>query len=502
MGAHWGYDVRGLRRPADARLPAKTKEAMMDNAAGSATARSDGKFSLRPATDRSALYLSYTLPADGGGQVTAEAVVNAAKSHGVTVELDVGAIEKTLLEGGVNVRVALGRAPELGKDGYFEMLVSNPKKRSPHLDEHGLADFRDLGEIVMVVPGEALMRIVAPTAGVPGMTVMGAEIPVQHGKKVSFPAGLEGVMVDPQDPGRLLAAIAGFPVVKKDCVTVEAVYRVENVDLHTGNINVDGGVHVTGDVHSGMTVKATGDIVVEGTVEDAVLEAGGDITIKGGIIGSDEDTDAPGVKAHATIKCGGSLVAKFAQDAQVVAGNGIYIHAEAMQCDLTAAHQIIVGDKGGRGGDLIGGIARATMLVKAHNIGSGDHPRTIVIVGNDKNLFEQLRVCNERRRVADNKFADALMALGAAKKDPAKNSPQALAELDAIRVAQLAEIAECTAESLQLKKEIGLAQQAQVIAEKKVFLGAEIRVGQKSYEADQDREGGVFRLDKGDLVFG
>jgi uncharacterized protein (DUF342 family) len=476
-------------------------EAMMDNATGSATARSDGKFSLRPATDRSALYLSYTLPADGGGQVMPEAVIDAARSHGVTVELDVEAITKTLREGGVNVRVGYGRAPVPGKDGHFEILVSNPKKRSPHLDEHGLADFRDLGEIVTVKPGDALMRIIQPTAGVPGMTVMGAEIPVQPGKKVSFPAALEGARVDPQDPDRLVAAIAGFPVVKKDCVTVEAVYRVENVDLHTGNISYDGGVLVTCDVHSGMTVKATGDIVIEGTVEDAVLEAGGDITIKGGIIGSDENTDAAGAKTHATIKCGGSCVAKFAQDAHILAGNGIFIHAEAMQCDLSAAHQIIVGDKGGRGGDLIGGIARATMLVKAHNIGSDDHPRTIVIVGNDKNLFEQLHVCNEKRKVADNTFADVLMALGAAKKNPAKNTPEALAELDAARVAALAEIAECTAESLQLKKEIELAQAAQVIAEKKVYSGAEIRVGQKSYVAGQDREGGVFRLDKGDLVF-
>jgi uncharacterized protein (DUF342 family) len=474
----------------------------MENTTASNTVRSDGKFSLRPATDLSAIYLSYTLPTGGGTQVLPESVIGAAKSHGVTVELDVEAINKTLLEGGTNVRVGYGRAPVPGVDGHFDILVDNMKKRSPHLDENGLADFRDLGEIVTVKPGDPLMRIVDPTTGEPGLTVTGKEIPVKPGKKVSFPSRLEGVMVDPADPHLLVAAISGFPIVAKNGVKVEAIYRVENVDLHTGNITYDGGVHVTGDVHSGMTVKATGDIHVEGTVEDALLEAGGDVTVKCGIMGSDEDNDASDNKMHATIKCGGSCTVKFAQNAHIFAGNGIFVLETSMQSELNAAHQIIVGDKGSRKGDLIGGIARATMLVRAHNIGSDDHPRTIVIVGNDKYLHERLQECNEKSKIANNKFADVLMLLSSAKKNPEKITAEVMAEAEAERVTLLAEIAEHTAEALQIKKEIDLAQQGQVVAEKHVFIGTEIRIGQKHYEANQDREGGVFRLgDKGELVF-
>ncbi|MBI3902293.1 MAG: DUF342 domain-containing protein [Nitrosomonadales bacterium] len=474
----------------------------MGNPAPPTTVRSDGKFSLHPATDLSALYLSYTLPTGGGSPVLPETVIGAAKSHGVTVELDVAAINKTLLEGGTNVRVGYGRAPVPGADGRFEILIDNMKKRSPHLDEHGLADFRDLGAIVTVKPGDPLMRIVEPAAGVPGLTVTGKEIPVKPGKSVSFPPELEGVTVAPADPHLLVAAIAGCPVVTKNGVMVEAICHVNNVDLHTGNITYDGGVHVAGDVHSGMTVKATGDIVVEGTVEDALLEAGGDVTVKYGIMGSEGDEDATGNKMHATIKCGGSCTVKFAQDAHIFAGNGIFIHEAAMQCELSAAHQIIVGSKGSSKGELIGGIARATMLVQARDIGSDDHPRTVVIVGNDKDLYERLHECNRMHTIADNKFADVLMFLGSAKKTPGKFSPETMAKAETDRVAFLAEIAEITAETLQIKKEIDLAQQAQVVAEKRVFAGAEIRIGQRHYEAEQDREGGVFKLGhKGELVF-
>jgi len=474
----------------------------MVNATVQNTARSDGKFSLRPATDLSAIYLSYTLPSGGGTQVLPESVIGAAKSHGVVAELDVEAIKKTLLEGGTNIRVCYGRAPVHGTDGYLKILVDNMKKRSPHLDENGLADFRDLGKIVTVKQGDPLMRIVDPTEGEPGLTVTGKEIPAKPGKAVSFPPGLEGVMADPADPNLLVAAISGCPIVTKNGVRVEAIYRVENVDLHTGNITYDGGVHVAGDVHSGMTVKATGDIQVEGTVENALLDAGGDVIVKCGIIGSDEDNDAQDKKMLATIKCGGSCTVKFAQDAHIFAGNGIFVHEMAMQSELTAAHQIIVGDEGSLKGELIGGVTRATMLVQAHNIGSDDHPRTIVIVGNDKDLYERLRECNEKHKIADNKFADVLMALGAAKKTPGKITAEAMAELDAERVALYAEIAEHTEETLQIKKEIDLAQQAQVVVEKQVFAGAEIRIGQRHYEAMQDREGGVFKLGgKGELVF-
>jgi uncharacterized protein (DUF342 family) len=506
------YDEKTLSangtKPADVQSPIgrdisnQRKNHKMENTTSSNTDRSDGKFSLRPTTDLSAIYLSYTLPTGGGAQVLPEKVIGAAKSHGVVVELDLEAINMTLREGGTNVRVGYGRAPVQGIDGRIEILVNNIKKRSPHLDEQGLADFRDLGEIVTVKPGDPLMRIMEPTPGELGLTVTGKEIPVKPGKTVSFPAGLEGVMVDPADPHLLVAAISGCPIVAKNGVMVEAIYRVENVDMHTGNITYDGSVHVAGDVHSGMTVKATGDIEVGGTVENAILEAGGDVTVKGGVMGSDEDQDATGKKIHATIKCGGSCTVKFAQNAHIFAGNGIFVNETSIQSKLTAAHQVIVGDKGSRKGDLIGGVARAAMLVKAHNIGSDEYPTTIVIAGNNKDLHERLRECNKKKEIAHGKFADVLLLLNSAKKNPEKFTAEALAEAEAARVTLLAEIAEHTEDALQIKKEIDLAKESQVVASNKIFAGVEIRIGQKHFEAKQDREGGVFKLgDMGELVF-
>ena len=83
-----------------------------------------------------------------------------------------------------------------------------------------------------------------------------------------------------------------------------------------------------------------------------------------------------------------------------------------------------------------------------------------------------------------------------------RNRKAPAAEAEAAKIALYAEIAEHTADALQIKKEINLAQQGQVIASKKVYAGSEIRIGQKHYEAKQDREGGLFKLgDKGELVY-
>ncbi len=473
----------------------------MENSVQPSEAISDGKFSIRIDANLMASYLSCTLPV-GGTPVQMQSILQEAKVKGIAVPLDLEAIGKALLEGGDNILIASGKPPVPGTDGKFETLVPCAKKRSPHLDEHGLADFRDLGEIVTVHAGDKLMQLILPTVGEPGQTVTGKAIPAKPGKKVSFTTKLDGAILDANDPTLLIATITGSPVVSKDGVSVESVYAVKNVDLHTGNISYEGTVHVSGDVQTGMSIKATGDIHVDGTVENAMLEAGGDIIVKGGIIGSSELHDSPDKKFHAAIKCEGSCTAQFVQNAHIFAGNGIFIHDVAMQSELTAVHQIIVGDKGSSKGDIIGGIARATMLVKAQNIGSSARPRTIVIAGADKILHERLRSCNKDREALEERFASILKLLDMARLSPGRIPPEAVKSAEATRVILFAEIEAHREDAMEISKEIDLAKGAQVVVEKNVFGGTEIRIGLKHYETTQDRQGGIFRIsDEDELVF-
>lgn len=461
----------------------------------------DGKFSIHIDANLMFAYLNCTLP-HGGAPVQMQSILQEAERKGITVALDQKAIDKALREGGDNILIASGRAPVPGVDGKLESLFPSMKEKHPHLDEHGLADFRELGEILIVHAGDALVRRILPTNGVPGEAVTGKVLPVKPGKNIAFAAKLDGAVLDPDDPNRLIAAISGCPVILKDGVSVDPIYSVKDVDLHTGNITFSGTVHISGDVQADMTIKASGDIYVDGTVGNAMLEAGGDIVIKGGIIGGSAQHFNPEEKAHAAIKCDGSCTARFVQNAHILAGNGIFIHDTAMLSELTAGHQIIVGDEGSHKGDIIGGVTRATMLVKAQNIGSPAYLKTVVIVGADQLLHERQNLITETCEASEHKLADIIKLLELARLSPGRIPPDTVKTLNATRDALNAEIETLREEEIELRKEIDLANGAQVVVTKHVFGGTEIRIGLKRYNMTQDKEGGTFHIDEeGELVY-
>lgn len=461
----------------------------------------DGNFSIHIDPHLMAAYLSCT-PALGGAPVQLQNIQQEAGRLGITVALNLEAVDQTLREGGENILIASGKQPVAGVDGKLEVLLPSMKERSPRLDEHGLADFRDLGEIVTVHAGDKLMRLVLPTSGEPGQTITGKTLPAKPGKRVAFSTKLDGAVLDPTDPNRLLAEISGCPSILKDGVSVEPVCTVKDVDLHTGNIAFIGAVHVSGDVQSDMTIVASGDIYVDGTVGNAMLEAGGDIVVKGGIIGGSELHADRGEKFHAAIKCKGSCTARFVQNARIYAGNGIFIHDTAMLSDLNAGQQIIVGGNGSRKGDIIGGTARATMLVKAQNIGSSAYIRTVVIAGADKLLQERKDNSNKTREAAENKLANIIKLLELARVSPGKIPPETVQMAGATRDALNAEIENLREEEIELQNEIDLANKAQIVAEKHLFVGTEISIGSLHHPVTKDKEGGVFHInEEGELVF-
>lgn len=460
----------------------------------------DGKFSVRISPDMLTAYLSCTLP-QGGEAVQLQSVLDEIARSGITARLDDEAIDFALREGGDNIPIAQGKPPVQGRDARFEILFPNMKEKHPHFDEYELANFRELGGIVTVNAGDKLMKIVAPTEGEPGETVTGKVIPVKSGKSASFPSRLDGAVVDENDPNVLLAAISGSPSVQKDSVSVDPVYTVKDVDLHTGNITFKGTVHVTHDVHTDMTIKATGDIYVDGTVENALLEAGGDIVVMGGIIGASEEHGSPTETFQAAIKCDGSCTARFAQKAHITAGDGIFIHDLAILSELTAGHQIVVGDEHSRKGDIIGGVARANMLVKAKNIGADSGVKTLIVAGADARLYERRSAAVRERKAAEHKLADIIKLLELNRSHPGRIPAAAIESAEATRDALGAEIETFNQIEAEIDKEIELSEGAEVIAEKHVFGGAEIVIGIKHYLATELKEGGVFRIREDELVF-
>jgi uncharacterized protein len=331
--------------------------------------------------DADAMQASVTVtPANGGKALEIDDIYLKLGEAGVTFGIDREAVSAACSgPAGERFRVAVGVPTENGQDARFELLTTDARDRAPHVDEHGLIDFRDLGAIPTVHADQPLMRRIPATPGVPGRTVRGEVLEPSPGRNEGFAERLVGAYIAPDDPNLLRAVFSGQPVRCGNAVNVEPVFHVRNVNVATGNVSFDGTINIEGEVLPGMKVQATGDIIVGGVIDGAELDAGGDIRISGGII------------AKARVRAGGSVSARFVENAQVLSGTTIAIDDTALQSDLQANNQIIVGLKSPQRGRLAGGSARAMMLIQAPILGSSTGGVTRLLLGVNPVLEAQYR---------------------------------------------------------------------------------------------------------------
>src|SRR5450830_2014199 len=336
--------------------------------------RSDATIQVHIAPDEMAAEISLG-PARGGKAVAVEDVKRALVEAGVLFGVDEAALLRAC-EPGIceHVLVARGVNAEDGRDIVFEEMIPQAIDRVPQLDENGLIDYREHGSIATVQAGAPLMRRIPPTAGVVGHSIRGRVLAPHPGRDEPFAAGLTGAQVASDDPNLLQAAVSGQPVRVKGGIMVEPILRVAEVNMTTGNIHYDGTVQVDGDVLQGMKVQASGDIVVKGMVDGGLLEAGGNIHVTGGVI------------AHARLRAGGSVAARFAEGAFIYAGTVIVLSDSALDCELHSLNQIIIGTESPQRGRLIGGSATAMMLLRVPLLGSSKSGITHVQMGSNPEL--------------------------------------------------------------------------------------------------------------------
>ncbi len=446
-----------------------------------------------------AMSAQITVKAAQGGRAADEAMIRRALvEHGVVAGIMQDALERAVAMGGCNgLTVAKGKEPIHGEDGRLDCLVAEAPRRVPSVDAQGLADYRNLGAIPSVQPGTPLLRRIPATLGENGFTVTGLSIPARNGKEMLLSSKLEGVMPDPSDPNLLTAAITGQPVIVKNGVMVEPIYRVSNVSLASGNIDYDGLVVVEGDVQAGMTVKASGDIHIDGTAEAATLISGGNIVIKGGVIGNLGRKDNSGQ----IVRCQGSFSATFVQQARIEAGDSIYIDDVAMQSELVAINQVLVGGK--NRGYIVGGLAQATLLVKANLIGSAAHTATRIDVGINPQTSARLAQIGKLRTDGAARLDQVQKILELRKVAPARVANDVAAKAEQALEMLTNELVNLDDEEALLTAQLDLAEGARVVVDKGVFEGVELHCGPRVMRVEHDRHhGGSFVVDAdGDLIY-
>lgn len=361
-------------------------------------------------------------PSNGGNLLTKEDIISAMTRAGVKYGIDEAKIHQFLNERRYCTDYIFAKAtpPVQGHDAVITYHFNTDLTMKPKTNEDGSVDFHKLDIICHCKKGDLLATLTPVDYGKPGMDVCGKVLPP---KKVQNRVLRHGNKVRVSKDGLYLYADAdGHVTLTDDRVFVSDTFEIPaDVDASTGDIEYDGNVVVRGNVITGFSVKAKGDIEVYGVVEGAYIEAGGHIVLRRGMQGMNKGI----------LKANGNIISKFIENAEVIAGG--YINTDSiMHSKVSAKGDIVVS---GRRGLVTGGEIRSGTLISAKTVGSQMGTNTLLEVGIDPRVLEEFRELEKTiatLRAEKEKIAQALTMMGKKLQSGGNISPDKLQNLKQI----------------------------------------------------------------------
>ncbi|WP_160687344.1 flagellar assembly protein A [Clostridium sp. C2-6-12] len=161
-------------------------------------------------------------------------------------------------------------------------LLFKESEELHYVDTEEKVDYRNRFLIANAKVGDVIGKIIHGKPGSDGQDIFGLQLKRKTAKRVAFKVG-EGCKIE---NNTIIATTEGKPAFKANTFVVNKLYKVEEVDLKSGNIDFVGNVEVVGAVGEGMEVNAGNELHIGKNVESAVVRAGGQITIGGNVLNS------------------------------------------------------------------------------------------------------------------------------------------------------------------------------------------------------------------------
>ncbi|BCN31505.1 DUF342 domain-containing protein [Anaeromicropila herbilytica] len=316
-------------------------------------------------------------PSNNGKLLSKDDIISELVHAGVKYGINEENIGKFLLNRQYCCNIPMANAKEVveGKNANIEYFFKTDLTQKPKMNEDGTVDFHQLDVISHVNAGDILAKLTPADYGEAGMDILGRAIKqkkviqkvLKHGKNIHLS----------EDKLVMYSEVSGHASVQDDKVFVSNTFEVAaDVDTSTGDIEYDGNVTVKGNVISGYSIKAKGDIVVDGVVEGATLIAGGHIILKRGIQGMN----------RGSLTAEGNIVTKFIENSTVQAGG--YLTTEAIMLSKVYAKGDIT--VGGKRGFVVGGEIKSSTMISVKTAGSVMGTVTKLEVGADPSHMEEL----------------------------------------------------------------------------------------------------------------
>lgn len=375
----------------------------------------------------------------------------------------------------VEILIAQGKPAQDGKDGNYIFLFDVVRDNKPKVLPDGSVDYSSMRDVSTVEEGEEIVRYIPAVQGCNGIDVKGRPILAKAGRELT-PLKGKGFVASP-DKLSYKALTTGKVEFENERLLVTNMITIEgDVNLITGNIEFAGDVLVHGNVITGMSIHAKGNITVDGHVEGSQLIAGKDVSLKNGMQGG----------GRGEIRAGGAVCGKFFEQTTIYAKGNISANA-ILNCHIMSEKEIIVT---GKKGIIVGGTTSAIMRIEATIIGNMSEVKTKIDLGVDNEIYSHIMKVKEKYEntlCEINKIEEAIAKLNKIleKSDRPEIAEKKL-QLLRFKIAKDSVIASLQTEMKLTKTKVDNSVGAKLIVRKSIYRGTKIDINgvQKIIESE------------------
>lgn len=450
----------------------------------------DDKFVLKVSKDKLQAFISVKDPK--GGVTLGDVDVNALMADVRQSGVNFGVLGSPQPRDDGTYCVARGIKVVHGENAKIKAYVKPCVVRVPKMNTstNEKVDFRELGSIVNVPKDKLLLEKIPPTAGTPGKTVLSDVISPKAGKDITVKVG-QGVRLS-EDGMKAYSEVEGKYMLADGKAAVMTEHLMSgDVDMSTGNIVFVGErITVNGAVQPGFTVKCKKDVYIAmGVQNSASIIAGGDIVIKGGVIGDE-----------IVIQCWGDVKVDFVENVgRIEVKSNLYVSDTIIQAKVHAGKDVIV--TGGKG-ILIGGKYIVGGSLHAKEIGSEAEVSTEIAVGINPELEERKQHLAKEKELWPAKMNEIIKTTTALKKqqkDEGSLPPdkmELLKKLNGMLPEVMEKVNQLTEKEEALEVELEKATNECVYVYGTVFPGTRVSIGSLSRTLTSMEERVVIHFDK------
>lgn len=400
-------------------------------------------------------------------------IIKALRRKGIVKGIDEAAITRILsgeVETDKPVLVAQGRPPVKGKDGWYEYFFRTEVVRTPKQLEDGSVDYQSVEWFEIVRENQKVVEYHKAQDGVTGYTVKGTLLPALKGKELEILRGSGYRLTD--DGNVYIAAMDGRIELRGTQFVITRMFIFDETTTATGNVDVDGNAYVRGNVGSGTKIKATGDVVIDGFIEGAVIESGANIFLRSGV-------NASGL---GYLRAEGDVAGSFFEAATVWAGGDIRANY-SLDSELHAKGRLrLSGEKG----SVIGGRADAAKGIAVYKAGNSAGVPTYLHFGvtdemkrRAQDLEEKIAEINHELEVFRGAYADFYMKYPA----EVRNSMELYIKVERAIYTKEKELAELLPEQEKLAEIIKNAGDAVAVIRDTVYEGVQFEANGVTWNA-------------------